>query len=72
MPGVNLILLGLVCFVAGLLFDGGFIRGLFNGATIALMVLGAYVIGANTWGNRRAAKGGEDSGPWLPSRDESR
>lgn len=71
LPGVNLILLGLACFVVGLLFDGGFLRGLFNGATIALMALGAYIIGANTWRGRHSGESREDGGQWLPSRDDT-
>jgi len=66
--GVTAILLGLVCFVVGMLLDGGFLRGLFTGATVAPMVLGAYLIGSSRWRGTSSAK---DGGPWLPSRDDS-
>lgn len=60
--GVSAVLLGFVCFLVGQAFDGGFVGGLFDGMTIALMVLGAYLIGASTW--RRGKH-------WLPSQDEN-
>ncbi len=69
--GVTLILLGFVCLFVGLAVDGGFFRGLFIGATIALMVLGASLVGASTWQGRRSEQDLEDGGHWLPSRDDS-
>lgn len=66
---MTLIVLGLACFVVGLAFDGGFVRGLFNGATIALMVMGAYVVGASR--RHRRTDDPHDGGHWLPSRDNS-
>jgi hypothetical protein len=68
---MNLIVLGLVCFVVGLAVDGGFFGGLFIGATIALMVLGAYLVGASTWQGRRGERDLQGGEHWLPSRDDS-
>ncbi len=39
----------MACYALSDAFDGGFFRGLFLGATIALMVLGAYLVGAGRW-----------------------
>lgn len=61
-PGMTLIVLGLACFVIGLAFDGGFLRGLFIGATVALMVMGAYVIGGSRKRGRRSEAGLDDAG----------
>lgn len=69
--GMTVILLGLVCLVVGLVVDGGFFRGLFIGATTALMVLGAFLVGASTWHGRRSEQDLDDGGQWLPSRDDS-
>jgi len=69
--GVNVILIGLVCFVAGLAFDGGFIKGLFIGATVALMVMGAYMVGAPAWRGRHREQDLQEGEPWLPSRDNA-
>lgn len=67
--GLTAIILGLLCFGLGSMFDGGFFRGLCIGATVALMVLGAYLIGASTWGGGHGAND-DDGGQWLPSRDD--
>lgn len=69
--GMTVILLGLVCLVVGLVVDGGFFRGLFIGATSALMVLGAFLVGASTWHGPRSEQDLDDGGQWLPSRDDS-
>lgn len=60
--GVSAVALGFVTYLLGRTFDSGFVGGLFDGATIALMVMGAYLIGASTW--RRSEH-------WLPSQDEN-
>lgn len=67
--GLTAILLGMVCLGLGSIVDGGFLRGLFTGATVALMVLGAYLIGMSTWRGGHGAKD-DDGGQWLPSRDD--
>jgi O-antigen/teichoic acid export membrane protein len=69
--GAYVILLGLVCSVVGLAFDGGFVKGLFIGATVALTVIGAYVVGASTWRGRRTEQDLREGEHWLPSRDDS-
>lgn len=68
--GLAAIILGFGTFFLVDLFDGGFMRGFFQGATIALMVLGAYLVGAGLW---KARGNGElqDGRHWLPSRDGS-
>ncbi len=58
--GLLLVTLGLGTFVLSLLFDGGFLKGFFQGATVALMVLGAWAIA-----KERRIRGGS----WLPSRE---
>lgn len=65
--GMTLIVLGMACFVISLAFDGGFVRGLFIGATVALMVMGAYVVGASRKQGRGGADAPHDTGHWLPS-----
>lgn len=67
--GVIAVLLGLTCFLVGLAFDGGFFSGLFDGATITLMVMGAYLIGASTWHARKSEKDLQEGKHWLPTRD---
>jgi len=47
----------------------GFDKGLFQGASIALMVLGAYVLGTATFGRGKDDEQLPDD-QWLPSRDE--
>lgn len=67
--GLTLVVLGLACFVVSRAFDGGFARGLFTGATVALMVTGAYVIGMSRRRSGRGQTGPWTGGQWLPSRD---
>ena len=70
---------GLLCVVLGLAAfvlsrgRGGFDKGLFQGATIALMVLGAYLLGSTMRARRNAPGDREDASGddlWLPSRDD--
>lgn len=68
--GLPAILVGLLCFALSNAFEGGFPRGFFQGATIALMVLGAYLLGAGVWSSRTDDDDLQDGGHWLPSRDE--
>ena len=52
----------------------GFDKGLFQVATIALMVLGAYLLGSTMRARRNAPGDREDASGddlWLPSRDDS-
>ena len=69
--GVSVVLLGFVCYLLGLAFDSGFVGGLFDGATITLMILGAYLIGASTWHARKSERDLREGKHWLPSRDSS-
>ncbi|KGN37064.1 hypothetical protein [Knoellia subterranea] len=74
--GTVLIVLGLVTYLLSRGRDG-FDKGLFTGATVAFMVLGAYLLGSTF---RRTAddpndrttdtNGDSDDDLWLPSRDE--
>ncbi|GGB85705.1 hypothetical protein N798_17355 [Knoellia flava TL1] len=65
---------GMLCVLFGLvalaLSHGrdGFDKGFFQGACIALMVLGAYLLGSATFRKGTADELGDDA--WLPSRDE--
>ncbi|MCD4527127.1 hypothetical protein [Nocardioides sp. cx-173] len=65
--GLVLVLLGLL---AWLLSQGrdGFDKGLFQGACVALMIFGAYLLGSATF--RRGTEEELGSDGWLPSRDE--
>ncbi|WP_299445236.1 hypothetical protein [uncultured Phycicoccus sp.] len=65
--GIVLVLLGLLTSVLSTVPSGGFVRGLFQGATIALMVAAAYLL-ESAW---RGARGREEK-LWLPTRDENR
>lgn len=58
-------------FVSFLLSRGrdGFDKGLFQGACVALMVLGAYLLGSATFRKGTHDELGDDA--WLPSRDGS-
>lgn len=46
----------------------GFDKGLFQGATIALMVFGAYLLGSATFRKSTDKELGDSA--WLPSRDK--
>jgi hypothetical protein len=56
-------------FVSFLLSRGrdGFDKGLFQGACVALMILGAYLLGSATFRRGTQEELGDDA--WLPSRD---
>lgn len=69
--GMPALLLGFLCLALSNLFDGGFLRGLFQGATIALMVLGAYLVGSGLWFSRKDEADLAEGSQWLPSRDGS-
>jgi len=64
--GMVLVLLG---FAALALSRGrdGFDKGLFTGACVAFMVLGAYLLGSGTFRKPTDDTSGD---AWLPSRDE--
>lgn len=63
----------MLCVLAGLVAlmlsrgRDGFDKGLFQGACIALMVLGAYLLGSATFRKGTGDELGDDA--WLPSRD---
>ncbi len=59
--GLTIFVLGLGAFAISQAFEGGFLKGFFQGATVALMVLGVW--GVSRWGR----DGPRDA--WLPSRD---
>ncbi len=69
--GLRCVLLGFVTSLVGRAFEGGFVSGMFDGATIALMVMGAYLIGASTWHARRSEQDLAEGKHWLPSRDNA-
>lgn len=69
--GVIAVALGLTCYLIGRAFDSGFVSGLFDGMTIALSVMGAYLIGASTWQARKSEKDLQEGRHWLPSRDSN-
>lgn len=61
------VVLGLATFTLSRGRDG-FDKGLFIGATIALMVIGAYLLGSTSF--RKGTQDEPDDDAWLPSRDE--
>ncbi|WP_353950701.1 hypothetical protein V6K52_13825 [Knoellia sp. S7-12] len=68
------VLLGAVALMLSRGRDG-FDKGLFQGATVALMILGAYLLGSAIRARNDATPGveGESHGDddlWLPSRDK--
>lgn len=67
--GMPSILVGFLTYALSNVFDGGFLRGFFQGATIALMVAGAYLVGAGLWFSRKDDEDLRKGGHWLPSRD---
>ena len=60
--GLTAILVGSALAMGGPMLFDRFVKGLFIGAGVALVVLGAFVIGAR-WRTR-------PNGLWLPSRDD--
>ena len=65
--GMLCVLLGFVSFLLSRGRDG-FDKGFFQGACVALMVLGAYLLGSATFRKGTTKELGDDA--WLPSRDE--
>ncbi|MFK5584872.1 MULTISPECIES: hypothetical protein [unclassified Serinicoccus] len=66
--GMTAVAIGFVTLWLSRVIDSGFVHGFFQGATLALMVAGAYLIGASMW-HRRSRGQVEDDQHWLPSRD---
>ncbi|GAA4879052.1 hypothetical protein [Serinicoccus chungangensis] len=66
--GTTAIAVGVVTFWLSRVVESGFVHGFFQGATVALMVAGAYLVGAALW-HRRSRGQTEDDRHWLPSRD---
>ena len=69
LSGIPVILLGSLTYALSTAFEGGFFRGFFQGATVALMVLGAYLVGAGLRFSRKNDEDLRSGGHWLPSRD---
>lgn len=71
--GIGAFLAGLVTFVLSRIITDGFIHGLFQGMTIALMIGAAYLLGAQ-WRHGRHEAGEEQNREalWLPSQDDDR
>lgn len=65
--GMLFVVLGLATFALSRGRDG-FDKGLFQGATVALMVIGAYLLGSGTFRKSTDKELGDDA--WLPSRDK--
>lgn len=71
--GVGTFLAGLVTFVLSTIITDGFVHGLFQGMTIALMVGAAYLFGTQWRRGRQAGRGEQNpEALWLPSRDDDR
>lgn len=66
--GITSIVIGFATFWLSRVFDSGFVHGFFQGATVALMIVGAYLVGAGMWQHRSRGQV-EDDQHWLPSRD---
>lgn len=64
--GFVLLLLGFGSYAASSFFDGGFFRGLFQGATVVLMIGAAYFFGYAL--RRRGGPRPDDM--WRPSDDD--
>lgn len=62
---LSTVLTGIALIVVGTSLDG-LVRGLFQGAGVALVLVGVAVLSAHV----RRRKEADDSGMWLPSRDE--
>lgn len=69
--GLIAILLGFGCYVLGSAFDDGFFHGFFQGTTIALMISGAYLLGAALWRSPKSEGQLQSGAHWLPSRDST-
>ena len=65
------IVLGLLLTLGGLRLDG-FVGGACQGAGVALVLLGVYLLGAHGRGTRGDISGTEAEQWWLPSRDGRR
>lgn len=66
--GMVMVLAGFVTAALSRVVESGFVHGAFLGMTVALMVMGAFVIGRGIWGPDRDEEG-RDGSMWLPSRD---
>lgn len=66
----SFLVLALVSLTVSTIFDGGFFKGVFQGAAAALLALAVFLV----FLRRRSVKSGADpaDGMWLPSRDEER
>jgi hypothetical protein len=68
MAGIPAMVFGLLSFALSTVFEHGFVHGFFQGATIALMLIGAYLLGAGLWPRRKEEELREGK-QGLPSRD---
>ena len=70
---MGIFVIGLVTFVSSTIVTDGFVHGLFQGMTIALMIGAAFLFGAQWTHDRRRDGADRDSeAMWLPSRDDDR
>ncbi|MDQ6527235.1 hypothetical protein RB608_26715 [Nocardioides sp. LHD-245] len=65
-----LVVIGIGLTMTGRSLDG-FVRGLCQGAGMAVILVGVAVLSAHVRGRRdRRGESGGDAGMWLPSRDD--
>lgn len=64
---IGLFLFGLLAYAGSRWIERGFFHGFFQGATIALMVLAAYLFGRVLFASPDK---GDSEDLWLPSKDD--
>lgn len=62
---IILVVLGVASWLISTTIDGGFFHGLFQGAAVALVILGVYLL----FSLRRKPE--REHGMWLPSREDA-
>lgn len=67
--GLALIVLGAAAAVLGSATFDGFVKGMFQGAGVTMLLLGVYLVSRTRTRGRGRAAGTDD---WLPSRDGGR
>ena len=66
-PGYVLLALGFVSVLLARPIGSGFFHGFFEGAGIALIILGVFFLGRALWWGR---KDPDEGALWLPSEDD--